>query len=852
MRLLAGQKNQSAWLICLVIFSVAFVPRALGLDSFIAIDEARWVYRSAFFWRAILAGNFAQASAEVATPDVGETFASGVPVMWLGGLGLTAEYWTDTARPVDNLHDYLALVPQKTEKIPLDFYAWTRRPFILLASLFLVSFYLLLSRLLKPGVSLLATLLLAFDPFFMGLSRLVHNDMTVCIAINLSLLTLLTYRRRSPMKTLKVLKTFRVWSIGWLLLSGLLAGLALATKPTALYLFVFAAVFLLFEKGRPRHWADWRRAVTEGIIWGVVALVTIIAIWPALWTAPRETLSLVFFHSGSGFESLDDPSPSLLPYLDDPVPQLGFLFYPVNWLFKSTLPLLIGLIGLIVGIQQGWFKQPPGDKPGEGLDSLTPAANLAPPTSQWTVKWLAIFVVLFYLLLAPADTRDLRYASPTFPGLYALAAVGIWALIDKLGFKLTGAARPLRVWGSGLLLAIQVILAALYFPYYFNYLNPLVGGKWLAPHLIKVGSGEGLDHMAYYLNQKPNVRDLTVATSLWDTFVPFYMGRYTKAHYKEEADYIIIYLRQIQNRNPFPEFWPYFAARPPEHVVTIAGLDYAWLYPGPQLREVRDVNFDDGLILRGYRLERRAAEPGQPANLTLVWGGATPTTAGQTVTVKLNDEAGRVWAEGRGPVLDPKGPSEVEGHYLLAIPAETPRGDYQLGVSLDNAPGENSTSLAGKVPVRQLAKPPVEFAASTNFGNMVNFGGANVALAPKAAGAGETFEIQFVWQARQPIPQPYTTFAHLVDEAGQIWGQADRTPHLGGSELPTNQWDEDEWIVDTFQVSLNPDTPPGSYKLLAGLYNPQTLERLPVVGGNEGQTLVEVTTLAIPFVEASN
>lgn len=837
LRLLMGQKNQSTWLIGLVIFIVAFVPRALGLDSFIAIDEARWVYRSAFFWRAILAGNFAQASAEVATPDVGETFASGVPVMWLGGLGLTAKYWADSARSADNLSDYLALVPQKTEKISLDFYAWTRRPFVLLASLFLVSFYLLLSRLIKPAAALLAALLLAFDPFFIGLSRLVHNDMTVCIAINLSLLTLLSYRRSSSMK--------RGWPLGWLLLSGLLAGLALATKPTALYLFVFVAVFLLFEKGWPRHWADWRRAVTEGIIWGVVALVTIIAIWPALWAAPRETLSLAFFHSGSGFESADDPSPSLLPYLDDPVPQLGFLFYPVNWIFKSTVPLLIGLGGLLAGIKLGWFRR----QPGEPSD---PTSLLA----GWTVKWLAIFVVLFYLLLAPADTRDLRYASPTFPGLYTLAAVGVLALIDRLSAKLAGltplSTRSLRVIGSGLLLAVQIIPAVIYFPYYFNYLNPLAGGAWLAPHLIKVGSGEGLDQMAFYLNQKPNARDLTVATSLWDTFVPFYMGRYTKAHYKEEADYIIIYLRQIQNRNPFPEFWPYFAARTPEHVVTIAGLDYVWLYPGPQLREVRDINFDDGLILRGYRLDQQAAQPGHPANLTLVWGGATPTTAGQTVKVKLNDEAGRVWAEGRGPVLDPKGPSAVEGHYLLAIPAEIPRGDYQLWVSLESVLAVSSDHLAGKIPVRQLAKPPVEFATSANFGNMVNFGGANIELAPQAAGAGETFEIQFLWQARQPIPQPYTTFAHLVDETGQIWGQADRTPHLGGSELPTNQWDEDEWIVDTFQVSLNPDTPPGSYKLLAGLYNPQTLERLPVVGGNEGQTLVEVTTLAIPFVEASN
>ncbi|NJN93041.1 MAG: hypothetical protein HC875_02595 [Anaerolineales bacterium] len=103
-----------------------------------------------------------------------------------------------------------------------------------------------------------------------------------------------------------------------------------------------------------------------------------------------------------------------------------------------------------------------------------------------------------------------------------------------------------------------------------------------------------------------------------------------------------------------------------------------------------------------------------------------------------------------------------------------------------------------------------------------------------------------MWQARQPISQPYTTFAHVVDEAGQIWGQADRTPHLAGSEFPTTQWDEDEWIVDAFRISLDPAAPPGRYKLLAGLYNPQTLERLPVVGGVKGRTLSRLLRSACP------
>ncbi|MCQ3980616.1 MAG: hypothetical protein DPW09_44980, partial [Anaerolineae bacterium] len=202
---------------------------------------------------------------------------------------------------------------------------------------------------------------------------------------------------------------------------------------------------------------------------------------------------------------------------------------------------------------------------------------------------------------------------------------------------------------------------------------------------------------------------------------------------------------------------------------------------------------------------------------------------------------------------DAGGPSPVEGHYVLPIPADIGRGDYQLWVSRDMPAGQEQSFLAGTLPVRQLDKPPAQFTAAVNFGNIINFGGANVTLSAPANGQeGEQLEVQFLWQARQPIPQPYTTFAHVVDETGHIWGQADRTPHLAGSELPTTQWDEDEWIVDAFQISLDPTTPPGHYKLLAGLYNPQTLERLPVVGGVEGQNIVEVTAVTLPFERVSN
>ena len=104
-------------------------------------------------------------------------------------------------------------------------------------------------------------------------------------------------------------------------------------------------------------------------------------------------------------------------------------------------------------------------------------------------------------------------------------------------------------------------------------------------------------------------------------------------------------------------------------------------------------------------------------------------------------------------------------------------------------------------------------------------------------------EITLLWQANQAITRSYTTFVHVVDQTGQIWGQADRIP--GDGAWPTESWDKGEWLIDTFQLSLNSNTPPGAYTLLVGVYDSQTLERLPVISQGDGQTVVEITRLTV-------
>ncbi len=805
LQLPVASKQVPTALVLAALFLVAFIPRALYLDAYVAPDEGKWIYRSAHFLQAILTGDLAQTTSIAATPEV-EVLAPAVPTMWSGAVGLVAKYWVEGAYRQASLPEYLlAAIPGDTEKIPLDFYPWTRWPTVLLTSLTIPIFYWLLARLADRRVAGLAAFLLALDPFFIGLSRLIHHDALVTVFIALSLLALLVYGQDRSQRR-------------WLILSGLAGGLALLTKPTALYLAIFVCLFLLWEsRKRPnaRNLASpsivsvGRGFIPAMLWWGLTALLAFSLCWPALWAAPLETLTALLDRAATAAAGQNDYA--LIPAAGAPLPELGFLFYPVNWLFKATLPALAGLLALLIV----WRRNQPAE------------AILAGQTA-WTINWLALFILLFLALLIPADTRDVRYFLPAVPALYALAATGLVAV---------AASGLVRYWIGGVCLIIQLALVIIYYPYYVDYLNPAAGGPWLAPRLVKIGSGEGLDQMGRYLSQKPNAADLTVSTSFWESFVPFFPGRYTKPHYAEEADYILIYLRQIQNRNPFPEYWSYFSARKPEYKVTLVGLDYAWLYPGPQLRVVRKADFGHGLMLQGYRLVQWAAEPGQPADLTLVWAGVTAELAGQTATVELTDETGQLWAKNSGPVLSPAGPSKVEGHYLLEIPVDAPRGNYRLRVSVQAVSHD-----VGSIPVRQLEPPAVQLPAVINFGNLMIFGGADISHFGTVT-PDQPLKIKLVWQANQPMSRSYTTFVHVVDADGQMWGQVDRIP--GDDAWPTNTWDKGEWIIDIFHLTLNPDTPPGDYTLLVGVYDSQTLERLPVTAQDDDQTVVEITQITV-------
>jgi hypothetical protein len=115
-----------------------------------------------------------------------------------------------------------------------------------------------------------------------------------------------------------------------------------------------------------------------------------------------------------------------------------------------------------------------------------------------------------------------------------------------------------------------------------------------------------------------------------------------------------------------------------------------------------------------------------------------------------------------------------------------------------------------------------------NFGNQVNMLGYD--LNRQTATGGQTFNLTAYWGARLPLTTDYSALAQLVDDEHHLYAAQDNL-HPGG--VPTTRWELWGFVRDPHALQVPPGTPPGDYFLVAGLYNPVTWSRLPVLEGGD-------------------
>ena len=521
----------------------------------------------------------------------------------LGGLALWWEYGSVLSiAPKLVVKKFLS--PQRLAHARL-FIAATTGLTLLLAGI-------LLRRLFGNLVATVGTLFLALDPFWLSESRRLHTDALATGFLLLSLLCWLIYLEdeKQPLRGL----------IG----AGVSFGLACLSKSSAGGFLFFLPLLLVWYATQSSLsvlcllWA--------AIFWFAVSLITVLLLWPYMWTLHLGEVPLfpffliggivaavtagqqhqaTYFHRSfefkggwgilvplalSGMVVLLLSTSSLVPEsiywsLTTPheVPQLflgkiyyapNLLYYPIYgiiWSAPLTLPLIIYAMWHL------WRKR-------------------ASESKVFRVGVVLFLFGVFYILgLTLFAKKIARYLVICFPVWNILAAIGVTTLIRSLcHFR-----RYIAYGLLAVLLFIQAVPVLALHPHYRAYHHPLLSNSWIGEN-VSLGGGIGLDRAAEYLNRKQNAEQVSVRVTPFGHFFQHYFIGQTHvrehslhihtAERQQRPDYDIVYIRDKQvdgtpvdtpPPNGIPtgslqlaEEW----TRELEHVVSFNGIDYVWIY----------------------------------------------------------------------------------------------------------------------------------------------------------------------------------------------------------------------------------------------------------------------------------
>ncbi len=101
-----------------------------------------------------------------------------------------------------------------------------------------------------------------------------------------------------------------------------------------------------------------------------------------------------------------------------------------------------------------------------------------------------------------------------------------------------------------------------------------------------------------------------------------------------------------------------------------------------------------------------------------------------------------------------------------------------------------------------------------------------------ASPPGQGLIVTLYWRAQRSGLPGFFVYLRAIDDAGQVRARADSPPVMGF--WPTSRWPAGQLIADEQVLERPADTPPGSYQLEVGMYDPETWEVLEPAAGQRG------------------
>jgi hypothetical protein len=265
--------------------------------------------------------------------------------------------------------------------------------------------------------------------------------------------------------------------------------------------------------------------------------------------------------------------------------------------------------------------------------------------------------------------------------------------------------------------------------------------------------------------------------------------------------------------------------------------------------------------LGGHTLPRTSFAPGETFAATFYLQSVGPIEENLNVLVRLVGEDGQEaarsegWPWGSATSTWPVGEVWPDGH-TFTLPQTVEPGYYRVEMSFYDPATLASFGSPATVDYIRVGTPPaaIPSAPLATLGDSFQIVQAGICVGNQppvtieaqdatpalSARPGETLALELVWRARLRPAADYTVFVHLVGPDGALLAQQDQPP-LNGF-FPTRFWRPGDRVIDKIELALPPVATPGTYQLYMGMYDPASLQRLPV--GRAGQMVGDAVQMA--------
>ncbi len=254
-----------------------------------------------------------------------------------------------------------------------------------------------------------------------------------------------------------------------------------------------------------------------------------------------------------------------------------------------------------------------------------------------------------------------------------------------------------------------------------------------------------------------------------------------------------------------------------------------------------EVRFGDSIRWIGYRVERDRLQPGGEFAVTLYWQGLRPMAANDSAFIRLHGRNNELVA-----LLDTY-PGGGMWQTTRWTPGEIVVDRYRLRISdtlslpavLRMDVGFWNFDTKAFLPAYDGAGQPIgrpRYEVAGVYGSSQK----SVVSSQKAEGArlshampisltaqqeGRQLHVTTRWLATQDFIEEFTIFMHLVDDSGELIGQADGP--ADNNNFPIRWWRQGDMVDDERAIDLPDGLAPGVYRLEYGFYRPSDGMRLP-------------------------